>query len=182
MPEGTSFTLTTFDVAALATDSAVPLPSVYETRTVSTQNYNGSALFYTSNVFPDAGEVVELRCTYDPESRGGRTEDGRKVKGTIHWVSAQHAMDAEVRLYDHLFKEEQPDLENLIDALNPNSLEVLKAKVEPALVNLEPECPVQFERLGYFVTDPDSKPEELVFNRTVGLRDSWAKIAKKLQK
>ena len=126
---------------------------------------------------PD-GSIAEVRCTYDPASRGGDAR-GRKVKGTIHWVSAQHAVDAEVRLYDTLFSTPKPDEEDdFKTALNPSSLEVLGgAKVEPALASIAPETRVQFERQGYFVADwKDHTPGRPVFNRTVGLRDTWAKI------
>jgi glutaminyl-tRNA synthetase len=137
----------------------------------------------TDVVKNDDGEVIEVHCTYDPESRGGNAPDGRKVRGTIHWVSARHALDAEVRLYDRLFSEASPDAgkRDFHEALNPNSLEVLTAKVEPSLADAGPEHRVQFERQGYFVTDRrDHLPgERPVFNRTVPLRDSWAKIAKK---
>ncbi len=121
------------------------------------------------------GNIVELRCTYDPESRGGDSPDGRKVRGTIHWVSAAHALPAEVRLYDHLFAEEEPGKSGeWLDDLNPNSLEVRTGcLVEPALA--ENPGVVQFERTGYFCPDPDSRPDALLFNRTVSLRDSWAK-------
>jgi glutaminyl-tRNA synthetase len=128
---------------------------------------------------PD-GSIAEVRCTYDPESRGGDAR-GRKVKGTIHWVSAQHAVDAEVRLYDTLFSTPKPDEEDdFKTALNPSSLEVLGgAKVEPALASIAPETRWQFERQGYFVADwKDHAPGRPVFNRTVGLRDTWAKIEK----
>jgi len=125
-----------------------------------------------------AGEVVELRCTYDPETRGGNAPDGRKVKATIHWVSAVHAVPAEVRLYDNLFATPQPEAGNFAAQLNPNSLEVLPgAMVEPAFKTDPADGAVQFERQGYFVRDRDSTPERLVFNRTVGLRDSYAKAA-----
>jgi glutaminyl-tRNA synthetase len=132
------------------------------------------------------GEVVELRCTYDPETRGGSAPDGRKVKGTLHWVSAEHALEAEVRLYDRLFIKEDPDDadegKDFTDNINPNSLEVLKScRVEPSLAGARPEDRVQFERMGYFCVDPDSTDDKLVFNRTVSLRDTWAKIEKKLK-
>ena len=125
-----------------------------------------------------AGEVVELRCTYDPATRGGSAPDGRKVQGTIHWVSAAHAVPVEVRLYNTLFARPDPGAGGDIMAdLNPNSLEVLLgALAEPALARDNVEHPVQFERQGYFCRDPDSQPGRLVFNRTVGLRDSWAKV------
>ncbi len=126
-----------------------------------------------------AGEVVELRCTYDPATRGGDAPDGRKVRGTIHWVSAKDSIPAEVRLYNSLFSSPTPDAANFAADLNPNSLEVLtEARFEPSLAmgTNSPE-PVQFERQGYFCPDPDSKPGKLVFNRTVGLRDTWAKVS-----
>ena len=126
------------------------------------------------------GEIVEVHCTYDPESRGGNAPDGRKVKGTIHWVSAAHALPCEVRLYDRLFSVENPDADKEVDFkthLNPDSLQSLTGcMVEPSLATLEVGSCVQFERQGYFCLDSkDSKPDQLVFNRTVGLRDSWAK-------
>ncbi|QDU08815.1 glutamine--tRNA ligase/YqeY domain fusion protein [Gimesia aquarii] len=135
----------------------------------------------------DSGEVVELRCTYDPETKGGNAPDGRKVKATIHWVSESHAVDAEVRLYDHLFKTPDPeDLPEGVDYktnLNPDSLQVLTGcKLEPSLREAEPGSRFQFERLGYFCVDcHDSSPEKPVFNRTVTLRDAWAKVEKQLQ-
>jgi glutaminyl-tRNA synthetase len=125
------------------------------------------------------GEVVELRCTYDPETRGGNTPpDGRKVQATLHWVSAADAMTAEVRLYNQLFTRADPDVANFAADLNPNSLEVLAdAKIEPAAAGDNAQDPVQFERVGYFYRDADSKPGRPVFNRTVGLRDTWAKVS-----
>jgi glutaminyl-tRNA synthetase len=127
------------------------------------------------------GNVIELHCTYDPATRGGDAPDGRKVKSTLHWVSANHSLPAEVRLYDHLFTTPNPDEteegKDFTSNLNPNSLEVLKdCRVEPCLVDAKPLSRYQFERLGYFCTDPDSKEDKLVFNRTVTLRDEWAKI------
>ncbi len=129
----------------------------------------------------DAGEVVELRCTYDPETRGGNAPDGRKVKATIHWVSAEHAISAEVRQYEPLFREEEPDIKgSLGGALNPDSLKVLTGcRLEPSLADASPGDPVQFERLGYFCIDPDSGAGNHIFNRVVALRDSWAKIKAK---
>lgn len=123
------------------------------------------------------GEVIELHCTYDPATRGGNAPDGRKVKATIHWVSAAHAIPAEVRLYNSLFTKPDPSSgENFTADLNPNSLETLsQARLEPALAGAKVEQPVQFERQGYFCTDRDSKPDKLVFSRTIGLRDTWAK-------
>ena len=134
----------------------------------------------TDVVKDEAGEVVELRCTYDPETRGGQSPDGRKVKGTIHWVSARHAMEAEVRLYEHLFTSERPDDEDdFLSTLNPDSLEVVAdAKVEPCLADARPGERFQFERLGYFAVDLDSETGSPVFNRTVSLRDTWAKVSK----
>ena len=129
-----------------------------------------------SVVKDDAGEVVELRCTYDPETRGGHAPDGRKVRGTLHWVSAPHSIPAEVRLFDHLFVSE--DGWNAADAaFNPNSLEVLtRCRLEPSLASAAPGTPYQFERQGYFCVDSvDSSPSALIFNRTVSLRDSWKK-------
>ncbi len=130
------------------------------------------------------GEIVELRCTYDPETRGGSAPDGRKVKGTIHWVSAAHALEAEVRLYDYLFAAHNPvaveEGGHFSDNLNPNSLEVLTdCKLEPSLADMQPGSRCQFERLGYFCADSkESQPGKPVFNRTVTLRDSWARIEK----
>jgi len=141
------------------------------------------AYFITCNevIKDEAGNVVELRCTYDPETKGGNAPDGRKVKGTIHWVSEQHAIQAEVRLYDHLFNVEKPgkvpEGGSFLDHLNPNSLEVLtNAQLEPSLAEAQGGTHFQFERNGYFFVDPiDSKPGKPVFNRTATLRDSWAK-------
>ncbi len=135
----------------------------------------------TDMVKDDNGEIIEIHCTYDPASRGGNSPDGRKVKGTIHWVSAVHAIEAEVRLYDRLFKVENPlnvkDGEDFKDTINPNSLEVVTALVEPSLKNAMPGIRYQFERLGYFCVDSkDSTEDKLVFNRTVTLRDTWAKM------
>jgi glutaminyl-tRNA synthetase len=135
-------------------------------------------------VIKDAnGQVIELRCTYDPATRGGQSPDGRKVKGTIHWVSAKHAMKAEVRLYDRLFLVERPDDiedgEDFTKNLNPDSLKVVEALCEPALASLKSLDKVQFERIGYFCVDSDSQPGKLVFNRTVSLKDSWAKVNSK---
>ncbi|EDP66798.1 glutaminyl-tRNA synthetase [alpha proteobacterium BAL199] len=135
----------------------------------------------TGMVKDDAGNVVELRCTYDPATKGGDSPDGRKVRGTMHWLSAVDAVPVEVRLYDHLFASPTPGSEgDIFDDINPNSLEVLTgALVEPALAAGNDPEPVQFERLGYFCRDKDSAPGRPVFNRTVGLRDSWAKQQKK---
>jgi glutaminyl-tRNA synthetase len=133
---------------------------------------------------PDTGDITELRCTYDPATKGGNAPDGRKVKATLHWVSAEHAVEAEVRLYDRLFTKENPDekLEGKTfkDFINPDSLEILTAcKLEPSLADAKPEQFFQFERLGYFCVDSkESRADHLVFNRTVTLRDTWARIAK----
>ena len=136
---------------------------------------------------PKTGQVVELHCTYDPQTRGGDAPDGRKVKGTLHWVSAAHAIAAEVRLYEHLFVKENPNEaeegKDFTDYINPNSMEILKkCMLEPSLAAFEPGAHCQFERLGYFCADAkNSKPGALVFNRTVTLRDTWAKILKAQQ-
>ena len=130
------------------------------------------------------GEIAEVRCTYDPETKSGMPQSDRKVKGTIHWVSATHAVSAEIRVYDQLFSKEDPGEVpaggNYLDNLNPNSLEsIVDAKLEPSLADALPGDRFQFERSGYFCVDPDSTPGKLVFNRTVTLRDSWAKIEQK---
>jgi len=127
------------------------------------------------------GSISEIRCTYDPTTKGGWSDDGRKVRGTLHWVSVQHALDAEVRLYDHLFTLENPesDGEVFIENMNPDSLLTLQnCKAEPGLESAETEISYQFLRNGYFCLDSDSKPDQLIFNRTVGLRDNWAKKQK----
>src|SRR6201984_3256179 len=132
----------------------------------------------------DKGEVIEVHCTYDPATRGGNAPDGRKVKSTIHWVSAGHAVDAEVRIYETLFAKEDPSKveegKDVLSNLNPESLEVIpNAKLEPSLANAPAGNRYQFERLGYFSVDPDSKPGRPIFNRTVALKDTWAKVEKK---
>jgi glutaminyl-tRNA synthetase len=142
----------------------------------------------TSVVKDEKGDVIEVHCTYDPATRGGNSPpDGRKVKATIHWVSAAHAVDAEVRLYDNLFSKQDPNQteegQDFTSNLNPQSLEVLRhAKLEPSLANAAVGSRYQFERLGYFCVDLDSAPGKLVFNRTVALKDAWAKIEKKTEK
>jgi glutaminyl-tRNA synthetase len=134
------------------------------------------------------GQIVEVHCTYDPDTRGGWSEDGRKVKGTLHWVSEAHAMEAEVRLYDHLFVKENPEeVDEGTDFhvnLNPKSLEALTScRVEPSLAGATPGSSYQFLRLGYFCIDEkDTSPEKPVFNRTATLRDTWAKIKKSQKK
>jgi glutaminyl-tRNA synthetase len=133
----------------------------------------------TSVVKDENGEIVELRATYDPATRGGDAPDGRRPKATLHWVSAEHALDCEVRLYDRLFNAEDPEVGgDYLAHLNPNSLEVIEqAKLEPSVAGAAPLTRYQFERLGYFCVDRDSTNERLVFNRTATLKDSWAKIA-----
>ena len=145
-----------------------------------------SAYFITcTEVVKDAqGNIVELHATYDPATRGGNAPDGRRVKATLHWVSAAHAVPVEVRLYDRLFTVEDPEAvpegKTFLDNLNPHSLDVLRdALAEPSLAGAAPGTRVQFERLGYFVVDPDSRPGALVFNRTVSLRDTWARLAQR---
>ncbi len=138
-----------------------------------------------TGVVKDAsGEVVEVHATYDPATRGGDAPDGRRVQGTIHWVSAQHALDCELRMYDRLFSVPDPDAvpegSDFLSALNPESLVALRGKVEPSVAADPPGTRYQFERVGYFISDPvDSREGALVFNRTVGLRDSWAKVKDK---
>jgi glutaminyl-tRNA synthetase len=143
----------------------------------------GYLITCTDVIKDSSGNVIELHCTYDPATRGGNTPDGRKVQGTIHWVSAARALDCEVRLYDRLFSVPDPDAvpegQEFTSVLNPQSLIIVRqAKIEPSVANDPPGSRYQFERTGYFMSDPvDSKPGALVFNRTVTLRDSWAKLA-----
>jgi len=130
---------------------------------------------------PNSGKVIELHCTYDPETRGGYAPDGRKVQGTLHWVSAENAIDMEVRLYDRLFtKADLNDLDEgteFLDCVNPQSLQIIEhCKVEESLATAKPGSRYQFEREGYFIVDPDSEPGKLIFNRIVPLRDTWEKI------
>ena len=130
-----------------------------------------------------AGRIVELRAVYDPATRGGTSADGRRVKGTLHWVSAEHALPAEVRLYEYLFTKPDPQAsdneldeankDKFLDNLNPDSVRVMDALVEPSLATAQPGDKFQFVREGYFVVDPDTRPDQLVFNRTVGLKDTW---------
>ena len=137
----------------------------------------------TDFVKDENGSISEIRCTYDPSTKGGWSDDGRKVRGTLHWVSVQHALDAEVRLYDHLFTLENPESggEVFIENLNPDSLLTLQnCKAEPGLKSAETEISYQFLRNGYFCLDSDSKPDQLIFNRTVGLRDNWTKKKNKI--
>ena len=136
-----------------------------------------------SKIKDSSGEIIEVRCTYDPETRGGNAPDGRKVKGTIHWVSARHSAQAEVRLYEPLFVDPEPHVsseDDLKNALNETSLTTLdNVQVEPSLAAAPPGSIFQFERLGYFCVDRDSTDARRVFNRTVALRDSWAKARAK---
>jgi glutaminyl-tRNA synthetase len=126
----------------------------------------------------ESGDVVELRCTYDPATKGGNAPDGRKIKATMHWLSAETSLPAEVRLYNPLFMRPSPEVSNFAAEINPNSLEVIiDARVEPTLAQAKSGVAIQFERQGYFCADPDSKPGKFVFNRTVGLRDTWAKVS-----
>ena len=141
----------------------------------------------TDVVKDDNGQIVELHCTYDAATRGGDAPDGRKVKSTLHWVSAAKSLSAEVRLYDHLFTKENPEDtaedKDFTSNLNPNSLEKLTdCRVEPSVADAKPLDRYQFERLGYFCVDSDSSKEKLAFNRTATLRDTWAKIQKAQKK
>ena len=159
----------------------VPPPKFYRLSPGKEVRLRYGYIIKCENVVKDAeGNIVELHCTYDPDSRSGGPTSNRKVKATIHWVSAVHAVDAEVRNYDTLFTKENPDDveagQDFTANLNPNSLEVINSKVEPGLKEAVPGTRYQFERMGYFCVDPDSTPDRLVFNRTIGLRDAWAKI------
>ena len=161
----------------------VPPPKYYRLSPGKEVRLRGAYFITAQSVVKDeAGNVVEVHCTYDAASRGGNSPDGRKVKSTIHWVSTKHAVSAEIRLYDKLFLKADPsDVEegqDVLDGLNPNSLEVLiGAKLEPSLADAKQGVPYQFERVGYFCVDQDSTPGKLVFNRTLSLKDSWAKVA-----
>jgi len=163
----------------------VPPPKYYRLSPGKEVRLRNAYFVTAKSVVKDAaGNVVEVHCTYDPASRGGNSPDGRKVKSTIHWVSAGHAIPAEIRIYDKLFTKSDPgdfeEGESFLDNLNPNSLEtLLDAKLEPSLASVQVEDRYQFERVGYFCVDSDSKPGSLVFNRTLPLKDSWAKIEKK---
>jgi glutaminyl-tRNA synthetase len=141
----------------------------------------GAYFITCTSVIKDAdGHVTELRCTYDPSTRGGDAPDGRKVKATLHWVSAAHALTVEVRLYDRLFKSEMPDTVDYLADLNPVSLDVIPdARIEPSVRDAAAGTRYQFERLGYFCVDPDSSPDRMVFNRTVTLKDTWARIERR---
>jgi glutaminyl-tRNA synthetase len=163
----------------------VPPPKYYRLSPGKEVRLRNAYFITAHSVVKDAaGTIVEVHCTYDPASRGGNSPDGRKVKSTMHWVSAAHAIPAEIRLYDKLFTRADPgnleEGESFLDILNPNSLEILHgAKLEPSLAGANAGDHFQFERVGYFTVDPESAPGNLVFNRTLPLKDSWAKIEKK---
>jgi glutaminyl-tRNA synthetase len=163
----------------------IPPPKYYRLSPGKEVRLRNAYFITAQSVVKDgAGNIIEVHCTYDPASRGGNSPDGRKVKSTMHWVSAAHAISAEIRLYDKLFLKPDPtDVEegqDVLDNLNPNSLEILTgAMLEPSLASAKPGDRFQFERIGYFCVDPDSTVEKLVFNRTLSLKDSWAKIEKK---
>ncbi len=163
----------------------IPPPKYYRLSPGKEVRLRNAYFITAQRVVKDAaGSIAEVHCTYDPLSRGGNSPDGRKVKSTIHWVSTAHAISAEIRLYDKLFTKADPnDVEeggSVLDNLNPKSLEILiGAKLEPSLANAKLEDRFQFERVGYFCLDPDSTAGNLVFNRTLPLKDSWAKIEKK---
>jgi glutaminyl-tRNA synthetase len=163
----------------------VPPPKYYRLSPGKEVRLRNAYFVTAQNVVKDAaGNILEVQCTYDPASRGGNSPDGRKVKSTMHWVSARHALSAEIRIYDKLFSNpnpgDVPEGGSYLDNLNPNSLEIISdAKLEPSLANAKVEDRYQFERVGYFCLDPDSAPSKLVFNRTLPLKDGWAKIEKK---
>ena len=161
-----------------------PPPKFYRLAPGREVRLRGGYYIKCEEVVKDAdGEILELRCTYDPETRGGSSPDGRKVKATLHWVSSAHALTAEVRLYDYLFSKPDPDDveegKDYFSNLNPDSLKIAECKIEPSVQGAAPGTRYQFERQGYFCVDRDSTSEKLCFNRTVTLRDSWAKIAQK---
>ncbi|MGI8431181.1 MAG: glutamate--tRNA ligase family protein, partial [Chthoniobacterales bacterium] len=158
-----------------------PVPKYFRLKPGGEVRLKYGYIIKCEEVVKDAdGKVVELRCTADLESKSGGPNSKRKVKGTIHWVSAAHALDAKVRLYDRLFTVPEPDVDgDFTSLINPQSLEVVTAKCEPSLGEARPELRYQFERLAYFALDPDSRPNELIFNRTITLRDTWAKEVRK---
>ena len=160
----------------------VPPPKYFRLRPGGEVRLKYAYIIKCDEVVKDvAGNLVELRCTADLGSKTGGPNANRKVKGTLHWVSASHALDAEVRLYDRLFTEAEPEKDgrDFKSVLNPHSLEVLTSKLEPSLREARPEHRYQFERLGYFALDPDGAPGKPVFNRTITLKDTWAKEARK---
>jgi glutaminyl-tRNA synthetase len=163
----------------------IPLPKYYRLSPGKEVRLRNAYFVTAQNVVKDAeGNVVAVHCTYDPASRGGNSPDGRKVKSTIHWVSSLHAISAEIRLYDRLFTKADPydvgEGEDVLSNLNPSSLEILAgARLEPSLADAKPGDRFQFERVGYFCVDLDSAAGKLVFDRTLSLKDSWAKIEKR---
>jgi glutaminyl-tRNA synthetase len=163
----------------------VPPPKYYRLSPGKEVRLRNAYFVTAQKVVKDAaGNVIEVQCTYDPASRGGNSPDGRKVKSTMHWVSARHAISAEIRIYDKLFANpnpgDVPEGGSYLDNLNPNSLEIISdAKLEPSLASAKIDDRYQFERVGYFCLDRDSAPGKLVFNRTLPLKDGWAKIEKK---
>jgi glutaminyl-tRNA synthetase len=162
----------------------VPPPKYYRLSPGKEVRLRNAYFITAKSIQKAADSSLEVHCTYDPASRGGNSPDGRKVKSTMHWVSAKHAIDAEIRLYDKLFSKPDPfdfpEGGDLFDNLNPNSLEIVSdAKLEPSLASAKPGDRFQFERVGYFCADLDSTPEKLVFNRTLPLKDTWARIEKK---
>ena len=160
--------------------SEVPPPKYFRLKPGGEVRLKYAYIIKCDEVVKDAaGNITELRCTADLDSKTGGATSNRKIKGTIHWVSAPQAIDAEVRLYDRLFTVPEPDADggDFKSFLNPHSLEVVQAKCEPSLGEADPNVRYQFERLGYFAVDPDSKPGKLVFNRTITLRDTWAREA-----
>jgi glutaminyl-tRNA synthetase len=163
----------------------VPPPKYYRLSPGKEVRLRNAYFVTAQSVVKDAaGNIVEVHCTYDPASRGGNSPDGRKVKSTMHWVSAAHAISAEIRVYDKLFSKPDPydfpEGGDIFDNLNPNSLQVVTtARLEPSLANAKLDDRFQFERVGYFCLDPDSTESRKIFNRTLPLKDSWAKIEKK---
>jgi len=157
-----------------------PLPKYFRLRPGGEVRLKYAYIIRCDEVVRDsAGEILELRCTADLESKSGGANASRKIKGTIHWVNARHSIAAEVRLYDRLFTEPEPEVADFKLSLNPHSLEIVHAQCEAALSDARPEMRYQFERLGYFALDKESKPEGLIFNRTIPLRDSWAKMTQR---
>jgi glutaminyl-tRNA synthetase len=160
----------------------VPAPKYFRLKPGGEVRLKAAFIIKCDEVVKDAaGKITELRCTADLDSKTGGPNAGRKVKGTIHWVSAAHAVDAEVRLYDRLFTEAEPEKDgrDFKTVMNPHSLEVITAKAEPSLREANADARYQFERLAYFTLDPDSKPNAPIFNRTITLKDAWAKEAQR---
>jgi glutaminyl-tRNA synthetase len=160
----------------------VPAPKYFRLKPGGEVRLKAAFIIKCDEVVKDAaGKITELRCTADLDSKTGGPNAGRKVKGTIHWVSAAHALDAEVRLYDRLFTEAEPEKDgrDFKTVMNPHSLEIITAKAEPSLREANADARYQFERLAYFTLDPDSKPNAPIFNRTITLKDAWAKEAQR---